>query len=300
MNSCGSFTYMGQPMSLTYSIQAESTGGTVLTNYGGNYSTTLPTYVAENADNGTALSTRFTAGSSPVWASGVFTFASTTASFSRQTPLFAPDNPLNTLKIGLRINDTFDVRSLQSMDMNALTTGVCGAACDAKQLGSTLDMRYGRLRLDDAFGPETHPLIVNFATEYWTGNYFAVNTSDSCTLVPRSAITYPAGNILTDGNRTVSLTGGSTQGTYVNLSPTHVGFNAGTAGQQFTSPNGGTGKFMVSVNLTNLPWLRFDWNQDGNFSDISLPSGVYLPNATFEFGSYRGNDRIIYWRERLQ
>jgi MSHA biogenesis protein MshQ len=294
-NSCGSFTYMGQPMGLTYSLQAESVGGTVLTNYGGNYSTTVPTYVAENADNGTALSTRFTGGASPAWASGVFTFASTTASFSRQTPLFAPDNPLSDLKIGLALNDTFDVRSLQSMDMNAATAGACGAGCNAKQLGSALDMRYGRLRLDDAFGPETHPLLVNFVTEYWTGNYFAVNVNDSCTQVPRAAITYPAGAISVDANRTVALTGGSTTGIYgPGFSATHVVFSAGNAGQQFTSPNGGTGRFVVGVNLTSLPWLRFDWNQDGDYSDVSLP------NATFEFGSYRGNDRIIYWREKLQ
>jgi MSHA biogenesis protein MshQ len=192
------------------------------------------------------------------------------------------------------MNDTLDSRKLQAMDMKANTTGPCGAACDAKLIGSSLNMRYGRLRLDDAFGPETHPLKVNFATEYWTGKYFSLNTDDSCTQVLRSAITYPAGNILTDGNRTVSLTGGSTTGTYVNLTSTHIGFNAGTAGQEFTSPAGGRGEFEVAVDLTNLSWLTFDWDQNNDYSDVSLP------NATFTFGSYRGNDRVIYWRERLQ
>jgi len=297
-NKCGSFTYMSQPMNMTYILQAEATDGTVLSNYGGNYTTVLPTYVAENADAGVNVGSRFAPGVSPTWTAGVFNLASTAASFSRQTPLFAPDGPFSDLKIGLVMNDTLDLRKLQAMDMNALTTGVCGAACDAKLVGSSLNMRYGRLRLDDAFGPETHPLLVNFATEYWTGNYFAVNANDSCTQVPRTAITYPAGAISTDANRTVSLTGGSTQGTYSTINSTHVLFGVssppGTAGQQFTSPNGGTGRFVVGVNLTDLPWLRFDWNQDGDYSDVSLP------NASFEFGSYRGNDRLIYWRERLQ
>jgi MSHA biogenesis protein MshQ len=148
--------------------------------------------------------------------------------------------------------------------------------------------------LDDAFGPETVKLPVNFATEYWLANRFILNADDSCTLVPRSAITYPAGAISVDANRTVTLTGGSTQGTYTNLTSTNVGFNAGTAGQQFTAPGSGTGSFVVVVDLTNLAWLRSDWNQDGDFSDVKLP------NANFTFGSYRGNDRIIYWREKLQ
>ena len=193
------------------------------------------------------------------------------------------------------MGDTFDFRSVQNPDMNATTANACGAGCDAKQLGSTLDMRYGRLRLDDAFGPETVALPVNFYTEYWTGNHFTLNAQDSCTMVPRGAITYPAGTLASDTNRTVALTGGSTQGTYTNLDATGVRFNAGVAGQGFTAPTASAqGKFVVGTDLTNLPWLRFDWNQDGNYSDLKLP------NATFEFGSYRGNDRIIYWREKLQ
>ncbi len=294
-NKCGSFTYMAQPMNLTYTLQAEATDGTPLSNYDGGYTTIMPTYVAENADSGTDLGARFSAGVTPVWVDGVMSVASASASFSRQTPLFAPDGPFSDLRIGLVMNDTLDSRKLQSMDMKANTTGACGVGCDAKLIGSPLNLRFGRLRLDDAFGPETHPLKVNFATEYWSGKYFSVNSDDSCTLVPRSAITYPAGAISTDANRTVALTGGSTTGTYgPGFSATHVAFSAGSAGQQFTSPNGGTGKFVVGVNLTSLEWLGFDWNQDGNYSDVSLP------NATFEFGSYRGNDRIIYWREKLQ
>jgi MSHA biogenesis protein MshQ len=297
-NSCGSFSYMGQALSLTYSLKAESTAGTLLTNYGVNYATTTPTYVAENADDGNGviqgLAARFSSGTPPVWTSGVFNLATTVAGFARKSPSSVPDGPFSDVKIGIAMSDTFDFRSLQALDMNSATAGACGASCNAKQLGSSLNMRYGRLRLDDAFGPETFPLLVNFATEYWTGNHFSLNTNDSCTQIPRSAIIYPAGSILVDANRTVSLAGGSTLGTYANLTATYVGFNAGTSGQQFTSPNGATGRFVVGVDLTTIPWLRFDWNQDGDYSDL------LLPNANFEFGTYRGNDRIIYWRERLQ
>jgi MSHA biogenesis protein MshQ len=290
---------MGQAgITLSYQLRAEDATGNLLTNYTSSYGSGLtPSYVAENADagNGVVLSSRFASGASlTAIGGGILQLSSAAASFSRQAST-APDGPYTSLQFGLDITDSFDARSLQTKNMNAATTGTCsGASCTTASLGSPVVVRYGRLRLDDAFGPETFPLPVNFATEYWTGNHFSLNTSDSCTLVPRSAISYPAGSIAVDANRTVSLTGGSTLGTYTNLTATDVKFGAGTAGQQFTAPSGGTGRFVVRVDLTNLPWLRFDWNQDGNYSDVSLP------NANFEFGSYRGNDRIIYWRERLQ
>lgn len=57
---------------------------------------------------------------------------------------------------------------------------------------------------------------------------------------------------------------------------------------------GNTGNFKVDIDLTNYPWLLFDWNLDGDYSNDTA-----LPSAQFSFGSYRGHDRIIYWREVL-
>ncbi|WP_369821220.1 DUF6701 domain-containing protein [Oleiphilus sp. HI0080] len=40
-----------------------------------------------------------------------------------------------------------------------------------------------------------------------------------------------------------------------------------------------------------MPWLRFNWDAsaDGSLEDAPLRFAT--------FGQYRGNDRIIYWRE---
>jgi hypothetical protein len=309
--ACGTFTYMEQPaLTVNYKLQAENLSGSLVTNYHSAYSPTLatPVYSVENADSGSNLNVlnggvdRFTVipnSPAPTWALGVLDVLPSAAKFARliSSAKVVPDGPYESSVVGLRLTDALDARAIQTSDLNTnpATAGACAPTCTDTMLGSGFKFRFGRLRLDDAFGPETHPLLVNFATEYWTGNYFAVNASDSCTLVPRSAITYPAGAISTDANRTVALTGGSTTGTYgPGFSATNVAFSVGSAGQQFSSPNGGTGRFVVGVNLTSLPWLRFDWNQDGDYADINLP------NASFEFGSYRGNDRIIYWREKLQ
>ncbi len=295
-NSCSLFSYMQQPLTLKYSIEAQGVGNNKLANYSPAYGA-MPSisYVTENADSGVNLQ-RFSSGVPHTWLAGELAIDSAAALFSRQSPNQTPDGPYDTLQVGLQLTDTFDSRSLKSLDMNATSTGGCaGAGCTAIKLGSTLNMRFGRLRLDDAFGPESVNLPVNFATEYWAGGFFTKNISDSCTQILRSAIQYPAGSILTPANLTVPLSGGSTKGIYGSMSSTLVAFSGGDAGQYFQAPVTATGSFNVDVDLTAYPWLRFDWNQNGNYSDDTS-----LPQAHYSFGQYRGNDRVIYWREKLQ
>lgn len=310
-NSCTSFAYMGQPMPLTYKLQAQAVDGTVLTNFAAGYGLTnlsvnaqaYPAYVAEtnNTGDGATISTRMAAApASASWVAGELNFTGT-LQFNRQTST-VPDGPFSNVQLGLQVVDGFDGRSLQGADMDPNTNTVCGSACTAKALGSPMSIRYGRLRLDSAFGPETVKLPVSFITEYWVGNSFVINGIDSCTLVPRSAITYnwgasSGGPLTTDANRTVALSSGNTTGTYANIDASLSGsvhFAAGNASQYFTAPSsGGSGSWVIKTDLTNLSWLRYDWNQDGNYSDVKLP------DANFSFGSYRGNDRVIYWREKL-
>lgn len=295
-NSCVAFSYMSQPdIALSYQLQALSSTGAVVTNYGPDYYTgnaPLLSYQAENADaaNGSSLSSRVIEALPKVWSSGVLSI-NTNASFSRA---ISPDGPYSQLHFGLSLTDAFDLRELSGRNMNATTSGSCaGVGCNAIQLSTTpLDLRFGRLKLDDAFGPETSNLPVNFATEYWTGSYWQQNSLDFCTAIDRSSISYPQGSIAVAGNLVVPLSGGSTQGQYQNLGASTVLFNSGNAGQYFTAPGAGTGSFVVRVDLTAYPWLRFDWNQNGDYTD-----DIQLPNANFGFGSYRGHDRIIYWRE---
>jgi MSHA biogenesis protein MshQ len=305
-NSCGPFAYMSQPMTFSYTLQAQATDGTKLTNFEGHYGVTnllvnnqaLPTYVAEtnNTGDGVSKSSRVTAvpASTTDWNAGDYNFSGT-LQFNRQI-LDVPDGPFDNLQLGIGVIDDFDGRSVQGADMNATTATACAPACTAKMVGSVLSMRYGRLRLDDAFGPETAPLAVNFSTEFWAGNRFVLNANDSCTTVPRSAITFATKPISVDAHRTVDLSlVGKTTGT-INLDATDVKFGAGTAGLSFSAPtNAAQGEFIIGVDLTNLNWLTFDWDQGQTAGPDSK-----LPNATITFGSYRGHDRIIYWRERLQ
>lgn len=306
-NSCSSFSYMADArISINYSLQARTATGIVLTNYDNAdqaqaYSAVMATavYSAENSNNGNGNAAFNARVSLPVanWNDGILSINTTAASFGRDVATAAPDGPYTSLQLGVGITDAFDARNLMGLNMNSTSTGTCsGTGCNAIALGSPLNMRYGRLRLDDAFGPESTFLPVKFYTEYWTGSYWAKNINDNCTRILRSAITYPAGNILNPANLTVPLTGGSTTGQYLSTTTTttEIGFTSGDALHRFSMPTGAaTGSFNVNVDLSSYPWLRFDWNQDGNYSDTNLPV------ARFGFGSYRGHDRIIYWREKF-
>ena len=145
-------------------------------------------------------------------------------------------------------------------------------------------------------------MAVPAQVEYYTSNGFAINTSDTCSTVTAT---------LTDiGTDTITIGDGSTAGqtciwdddaesgaancTFASLLPGPIVsqfeeppvagiFNLflKTPGQNFTGD--------ISVSLTSPAWLQYDWDGDGNHDND--PTGI----ATF--GLYRGDDRIIYWRE---
>jgi len=319
-NGCGSFSYMGQPgIVVKPYIRAEAVDDSVVSNYhdmrtipassprygnliaGNDTNLAKPVYVAENNGNGSNLGGRLTIPSGS-WDQGIYD-DSLTSTFARDT---LPDGPYNSLRIGVSgITNTFDASSTTLSGTKDMLSNSAIAFKDPANAGNKLlNMVFGRLRLDSAFGPETVNLPVYFVTEFWTGGtytvsgptsgYFALNTADSCTLIPRSAVTYPAGNLSVDANRTVSLTSGSTQGIYTGITTTDIPVTTGKVGHSFTAPGtGNRGTFNVTLNMAGLAWLADDWNKDGNFNDTSY-------TATYTFESYRGNDRIIYWREILQ
>src|SRR5690606_25923770 len=254
------------------------------------------------------------------WVAGVWDVNTTAASFVRRphqtlpAPATELDGSFEDLQFGFSVSDPFN-RPLQDLDMNPQATGDCEASnsCTAKMLGTPRILRFGRLRLDDAFGPETVNLPVNFATEYWISTpsnpaspgFWAPSLTDSCTRIPLEKIAFDSigSTIDTPANRTVSWSGGSTQGIFQHLQnePTadHVLFNEGSGNLYFSAPGAqrpaNSPTFPVFVNLDEIPWLRFDWNQDGNHNNDTA-----LPPANIGFGQYRGHDRIIYWREVLE
>ncbi|MEC7817004.1 MAG: DUF6701 domain-containing protein [Pseudomonadota bacterium] len=131
-------------------------------------------------------------------------------------------------------------------------------------------IRYGRLELENVYGPETgDPLLMPFRATYWDGTRFVTNTDDSCSPWATSDITVTApGGVMAE---LATLSGDLELGTAPPLELVPAG-NRGEATLEWEVP----------------VWLQDDWNQDDTLVN---------PSATATFGVYRGNDRIIYWRE---
>ncbi len=131
-------------------------------------------------------------------------------------------------------------------------------------------IRYGRLELENVYGPETgDPLLMPFRATYWGGTRFVTNTDDSCSPWATSDITVTApGGVMAE---LATLSGDLELGTAPPLELVPVG-NRGEATLEWDVP----------------VWLQDDWNQEDTLVN---------PRATATFGVYRGNDRIIYWRE---
>jgi MSHA biogenesis protein MshQ len=297
-----SFSYMSDPtIGLDYQLQANNLGGIIVTNYDqplGYSGTASVEYVYEN--NGECLSSsgscsynRLIAGVEP-WKAGQVEVSLTNVSFLRDS---APEAPLMNLQLALNVNDSLDGRSLTGKNVNPEASGNCAAddSCSAVALGEPLNLLYGRLFLGSAYGPEILDLPVKFVTEYYTGASWQRNDDDSCTRIALSDVTYPSGSIEVDANRNVTLGAGATRGEYADggIEAGELTFAEGQREHYFSAPGGGnTGTFEVNIAMTPYPWLDFDWNNDG--SDDGAITGEY------QFGSYRGHDRIIYWREVLE
>lgn len=189
-NTCttGSFTYMGQSFTLTPAgvVEARNAANGVTINYAGAYAPGVVAFGAENADSGTDLtdSLVFTATGlalSGSWVAGKFTLtdSATAVTFARPT---TPAGPYDALDIGLTVTDT-DVSTVPRVadaDMNPSVAG--GASFSYKKFsGSPLRMRYGRLRLLNAYGSERLALPMTWETQYWSGQSFIRHTQDSCT-----------------------------------------------------------------------------------------------------------------------
>jgi hypothetical protein len=168
--------------------------------------------------------------------------------FSRQLN-GSEDGPYTDLSIGLKTSDD---------DGAALELGIDEAMPIANDVAliSTESFRYGRLMIDNAFGPETEDLAIPFRIEYWNGSYWATNTLDSCTILA------------------------------------------------YDAPKDDTA--LRSVFYVDYSWEgALDGDSDGQddgetiieSAAVIADSIITTSSGQINFGSYRGNDRVINWQE---
>jgi hypothetical protein len=161
----------------------------------------------------------------------------------------------------------FSVATITDSDNVGVTTTV-----DASPTG--VEIRFGRLLLENSFGPETSNFPQPMQIEHFDGATFVATPDDNCA-------GYDAGKI--------SLT-------HISLDPA------------LTNALGGTGRFLsgktqtielqapgagnqgqIGVSYDAYDWFKYDWANDGAYDNS--------PSAVATFGIFRGNDRTIHWRE---
>ena len=277
-------TGMTQVNNLTYTVTfVDANNFTIGTNTSG-----FSAYIA----GGTAsrLSVPTVTGS---WAAGVASVVAT-MQFERGAN---PDGPFNGLQVGIAPTDPDGIQ-LQSSAFNLDADG--NGTSERARLATT-QMRFGRLRLLNAFGTTLLNLPLTLTAEYFnTGGFFATNTLDSCTTIAANNIrmAFVAG--------TPNLIACETA-----LSPTGtISFNGGKASPlKLTLPGSGNdGAVDLTVNLNGASggntctpsatpvtnagksWLQGNWGS-GSYSDD--------PRGRATFGIFKNPDQFIYFRENF-
>lgn len=297
------FTYMDEPFAIELELVARNTQGATTVNYRGGFAK-LSAYADLNfraieevasADNND-LSARLGNVSVPTdyeadWSAvqgGELALEGNLA-FSRADPA-VPDGPFEDLKIAFVPIDSDGV----TLDPNDLDTEITQATPEYSLIAEH-DFRYGRLLINNAFGPETEDLAITFRVEYFDGDRFVLNTDDSCTVIDAAELTLVPGTYtgnLDDGDteivtpQTTEFHNGQVQGVEAATNPSDATFTATAPGEN----NSGTVDVEIDLDALGLPFLQFRWPElDTDYNEN--------PRAQLEFGQFRSHDRVIHWQE---
>lgn len=311
--AAGNLTYAGQPFSLGFTLTAIRKDGNAVRNYGLTTAFTTTgaaiSVAAENADSGSNLGANIKtdpAGVVPAftltWPSGVPADAVATvaaASYRYDRPA-SPFAALDSMNIGFLLqDDSGDSVPLAAGDFNPTTIGACSpSSCNARAMFDT-SLRYGRARIDNAFGSAVVPLKVNIRAEYYKDatDQWRTNTLDVCNklvTVPASAsngglvfFAQTTSNQLAAGEVLAEIAGSTS------IAPVNMPFAAGLSSILLRSPTSAT----AGPGTANFGYVELDFLASGFAWPSWLPTASPSSRARASFGLYKGSDRIIYRRE---
>jgi MSHA biogenesis protein MshQ len=295
-----SFTYMDESFRVNFTLQARNSAGGITQNYGptGSFAKLNPTTIGQlgfGALSGTTnLTARLDTSTAPTgtFASGVAAIAAV-LDLSRAA---GADGPFPALRVGIAPADSDGV-ALRTADLDMDV--VAPAGNDHRQVGPDADIRFGRMRLQNAIGSALLDLPVSLRTEYYNGSAFVINADDDCTTLQRSDIRF---DFVTSSPRLAACD-------TITSPVAPIAFSGGVAALRLTKPAGQReGAVDLSVNLngaggntcttvgaagpaaTNAakPWLLGAWNGTA-YTDN--------PRGRFTFGVYKAADEFIYLRE---
>jgi MSHA biogenesis protein MshQ len=278
------FTYMDERMDLAFTLTAREAGGAATPGYAGATLGALALndpaayqFGAIDAAAPTPLSARLdtalVSGVANTWAAGTTGAITAPVSLSRGA---SPDGPYGQLRIGIAPTDPDGV-ALRSADFD-LDADDSGSA-ERIQVGAATQARFGRLRLQNAYGSDSVALPVPIETQYWDGTTFVTNGDDDCTSLAAANISlsdYAAG-----------LDPGETS-----IVEATLAFSAGRGTLTLTPPGAGNaGSVLVTPDLAaaGLLYLQGAWS--GAAWDDN-------PSGQAAFGLYGSQPKnFIFFRE---
>ncbi|EPX3986337.1 DUF6701 domain-containing protein [Vibrio cholerae] len=157
-------------------------------------------------------------------------------------------------------------------------------------IDGAMPLYWGKLVIQDVYGPETQALEQPIYVEHFTNNGFVRTIEDSCTALPAiSGFTLQSDP---NNNGYNVLTTGVAVPPQVLAEHSAANLNSGQRAIRFSAPGAGARGVIDSVldlNAHNLLWLAEDKDGDNNFDQTT--------QGRAQFGLYRGSDRVIWWRE---
>jgi MSHA biogenesis protein MshQ len=158
-------------------------------------------------------------------------------------------------------------------------------------------MRFGRLRLQNSYGPVTVGQVVPLETQYWNGTGFVRNTDDSCTTLDREHVALSSYTVNLDACETATT-------------PASVSFVAGQASLPIAAAGtGNTGSVLLTPVLGPTGGQLYCPAKGGAEAAVTSASRAYLqarwtgagwnenPAARATFGLYGQARNFIFYRE---
>ncbi len=277
LNGCTNFSYMSAPnIYYKFDVLALNAEGVQVQNYhdevGFFEGNRLAQVVSELYQGSGINASRFSGTlnrwdvATAKWVHGEYQVEQADAVFHRAVN--GPDGPYS-LQPGIRIDFEQDGRDLSNLNLGSEATALNGA----------LDLRYGRLFVENAIGPEDEDLPLDVSAEYWDGSGFIMNDDDNCTGLSASAVL----PLVFHSEVPVTITAGSNQTKLFNGSSI-INLQSGVWLNK--TYQRGEGK----LEYISPAWLQYNW------TGVS-PGIDQNPKAEFIFGQFRGFPRIIFRRE---
>ncbi len=286
--------YFGSEFSTTFTIKAVNDGLQTTKNYTGSFAkfgsgtvgTTYTNYHFQDVSLTNPVSTAIISqgAASPTfvsaWAAGQATVKAT-----HKIPKPSARTSPQTIVLRALPNDTE-----ASSPLSYLATSSSKVADTQADANNLLTFRYGRLRLNNAYGAETMPLSYAATAQYWSGSDWLTNTADSCTQLSANMIKmrFPVStrNNLSQCNSSVSMLGLGN-------------FSKGAANLRFTAPgNGHNGWFYISLKQDNTTAISCVLGTAVSTvtSNLSQFTSATSEEALISFGQYKS--KLIYSGEQ--